>query len=201
MTKRGAVDFVVAQIIDEASRCGIDLSDTEREVLCFSEGPRTPHRMIEVMEAFERDCDEGQYERKIAGLLRSAHERTRSNQKGDWQAAIERIRDTDVYVGVMMDQAGLLRPPGDWWRVLAAGASILVLIVGLGVFIEPTLNRHLSSEEQGLYLWLSLVAAGCLYTIARWIFGAAAVDRFTASIIDTVTFRRKPRDPSESSTR
>jgi hypothetical protein len=64
-----------------------------------------------VVEAFEREVDEQQYERRIAGLSRAARKRAHTSQAAPWAAAIERLEATDNYLGIMLDQAGLLPSP------------------------------------------------------------------------------------------
>jgi hypothetical protein len=188
VTTHAAVDFVVAQLVDEAARRGITLSDVERQVLYFTESEHTPRRMIELMEAFERDYDEAAYERKIADLLRGAYKHTRSNQKEAWASALHRIRNSDVYLGVMLDQADLLRPPGDIWRLFATG--ILVSALGMGSLLVTAwlFGRTGRSDDSAFYLWFTTLCGAVGYTVARWIFGADAVDRFVDRVITLVTF-------------
>jgi hypothetical protein len=50
--------FITSEVVDEAARAGTPLSDVERRMLSFSEGPRMPAWMIETEETFQREYDE-----------------------------------------------------------------------------------------------------------------------------------------------
>jgi len=189
LTRHAAIDFIVAQLAEEAARQAIPLSEIEREVLHFSESSQTPAKMIELMETFDRDYDQATYERKIVRLLKGAYKHTRSSRKDEWIAAIRRLEDVDVYLGVMVNQTGLFRPAGDVWRLFGTAFGLIGLIVVFLFFVEPVLGRYLTPEQQGFYAWLSAVVAGSLYTVARWIFGATAVDHVIDRLIDAITFR------------
>lgn len=195
VTTHAAVDFIVAQIVDEAARRAITVSDVERKVLYFAESADTPRSMVELMEAFERDYDESEYEQKISDLLRSAHKRTRSSDKDAWAAALKRLRHSDVYLGVMLDRTGLLRPPGDTWRLLASGTLVLAAFMGF-LFGLDWLLGHPTKDEAAFYAWAAALAVGVGYTIARWILGAEVVDSFIDKVISLITFG-VVKDPRE----
>jgi hypothetical protein len=74
---REAKEFLVSKIADEAQREGAPLSEVERKMLYFTENYWTLPDMMEVNEAFDRDYDAAEYEKKIAQLVRHAHARTR----------------------------------------------------------------------------------------------------------------------------
>jgi hypothetical protein len=183
---------VIDQLSDEAARQGTPLSDVERAVLVFHESPHMPREMRDVMETFEREYDEQEYERRIVALLRDAYKRTRSSEKKRWAAALRELRDSDVYLGVMVDVAAL-RPPGDLWRLFGLGCLLMVLGVGAAFLADPldsVVERHVTREHLALYVWLFLLASAGLFTVARWIFGASAVDDQLDRAIDFVSFRR-----------
>ena len=102
-----AKEFLVGRIATEAQRRGIALSEVEKKMLYFSETGWTLPDMAEVHATFDRDCDQGQYEAKIAGLIR--HIRA-SDKRGDksglhaWDEAVRRIRNEDHYLLEMIDQ-------------------------------------------------------------------------------------------------
>ena len=74
-SERDAIEFIVAEISDEASRAGRPLSETERKMLFFCESAPNAREFIDVAAAFHRECDEDEYERRIAGLIRTARRR------------------------------------------------------------------------------------------------------------------------------
>src|SRR5215467_9853419 len=92
---REAKEFLVSQIVDEAQRENIVLSEPERKMLYFSVSGWTLPDMSAVAEEFDGAYDYRDYERKIAGLFRHAakHVRQHSSQEYDvlWQA-IRRLR-------------------------------------------------------------------------------------------------------------
>jgi len=58
--------------------------------------------------AFDEQCDEEEYEAKVAGLLKRAYARDKENNNlGLWKAALRALRGHDCYILVMVDQARL----------------------------------------------------------------------------------------------
>ena len=192
-TATTAIQFIVSQIDAEAARRHVTLSDVEREMLRFREAPGLAASTIAAAETFERDYDADAYEQKIAGLLHSAYKRSTPTERPLWADAIERIMQGDWYLGVMLNQAGVYRPPGDRLRLwltgcVAVGAALLIA----GVLV-PALREHFSEEQIGLYGWLVAIGSVALFTAARWVFGADAIDGVLNAVIDTLTFQRKRR--------
>ena len=147
---REAKEFLVSRIVQEATREGVSLSETERKMLYFSEGFWTLPNMLEVNDEFERKYNNEEYEKKIAGLIRSAHKHDlgEGGEWGDlWSDAISTLDKEDHYILVMVAQAGISvgevgslighasiseRPPGDSLRLLATG----LVIVGVALLAE-----------------------------------------------------------------
>src|SRR5437588_2571529 len=105
---RDAKEFLVAQIVQQAQRDGVSLTDVERKMLYFSETDWTLPDIIEVNEEFERDYDQHEYEKKIVGVIRNAQRQARKESKesggGDsWADAIRLLRKEDHYLLVMVD--------------------------------------------------------------------------------------------------
>ena len=71
-TAREAKQFLIDCIVAQAQRDGVSLSEVERKMLCFSETGWTPPDMAEVNKEFDDHYDQGEYERKIAGVVRNA---------------------------------------------------------------------------------------------------------------------------------
>ena len=158
-TVRAAKDYLAAQIVEEAKRRGVALTEIERKMLYFSESCWTLPDMMKVCEEFDRDYDQDEYEAKIAGLVRGieAHDETRSEEeKEDWYEAVLKLCEGDHYLLTLIDGgnsenkgipsfSGTLerwmptwderarREPGDRKRLvlLAVGLTIVILTVAL----------------------------------------------------------------------
>ncbi len=99
---REAKEYLIGQILEEASREGIELSEIERKMLYFSETHWTLPDIDEVNESFDRDYDQKRYEKKIAELARGAR-KNRSTDSNAWSDAIRLLRSEDHYLLVMID--------------------------------------------------------------------------------------------------
>ncbi len=159
-TERDAKEFLAAQIVAEAERSGVPLSEVERKTLYFSEtGWNLPDR-DEVNAEFERDYDQDAYEEKISGLVRSIYARDdRTDREIEaWSQSFERLGDEDHYVLVLISGADSLRTgprspvsrwlpkrdgsgkrePGDLKRLiilgLGFGAVLLIAMIVASIF-------------------------------------------------------------------
>jgi len=158
-TVRAAKDYLAGQIVDEARRQGLVLTEVERKMLYFSETGSTLPDMMKVSEEFDRDYDQDEYEAKVGGLVRGieARDDTRSEQeKDDWYGAVLKLCDGDHYLLTLIDagdsenkaipsfsgelgrwmptwDVSATREPGDRKRLvlLAFGITIALLIVAL----------------------------------------------------------------------
>ena len=138
----------MARIVAEAQREGLSLSEIERKMLYFSETDRTLPDIDKVSEAFKREYDSDEYEKKITSLIHNARARTRKEDKQEfeaWSDAIRILSKQDHYLLVMIDQIGSSsRPRGDLLKLWATGMLVVCLGVGLPVIfltrfrIEPT---------------------------------------------------------------
>jgi hypothetical protein len=63
---REAKEFLVSNIVAEAQRENVPLSDVEQKMLYFSETGWTLPNIMEVNDEFERDYDTPTYEKKLA---------------------------------------------------------------------------------------------------------------------------------------
>ena len=64
-TTRDAKEFLVSRIVAESQREGVPLSEVERKILYFSETAWTLPDIEEVNDAFDREYNQAEYERKI----------------------------------------------------------------------------------------------------------------------------------------
>lgn len=67
-----AKEYLISQIVEEAQKENIHLSEIERKMLYFTETQETPPDMSDINDQFERGYDSSEYEKKIANLVRNA---------------------------------------------------------------------------------------------------------------------------------
>jgi hypothetical protein len=68
------------------------LSEVERKMLYFSETAWTLPDIAEVNEAFDRECDQAEYEAKIRHLIRELRARDRKDNPEEFKAWTEAVR-------------------------------------------------------------------------------------------------------------
>src|SRR5580700_5889582 len=91
---RDAKECLVRRIVDEAQREGVSLSEVERKMLYFSESGWAPPDILNTNRQFDLECDQPEYERKIAALIRNARKRVRRENRqefDDWSDAIDKL--------------------------------------------------------------------------------------------------------------
>ncbi len=128
---REAKEFLVSQIVEEAQRENIPLSEVERKMLYFTESGWTLPDIVKVNEDFNREYDQDEYEHKIAKLVARADKRIRNGVRDDydkWWAAIRFLQREDHYILVMIGLASI-RPRGDQLRLFATGLAIAIVIL------------------------------------------------------------------------
>jgi hypothetical protein len=152
-----AKEFLVSQILEQARRENVPLSEIERKMLYFTE---TEETLPQVNEQFERDYDDSAYEKKIAGLLRKAHQRNQQESPtGEevWKQAVADLRKEDHYLLVMVDQS--LQPASDFWSVLKWST-----ILAIGCIAVVVLKEYL--DDRGwIPAWISNIS------LKLWILG------------------------------
>lgn len=134
-----AKKFLVDRILDQANRDGISLDPVETTMLGFSEATAGSKQM-ETAAIFERDYDDQQYETKIAGLVRRAHDRdVAEGTREAWETALADLGGADLYLIVMLQQACVWSKIRAWldWRLLWAFAPIIPC-VAIGMLIAFT---------------------------------------------------------------
>ncbi len=138
-TGREAKEYLVGRIVEEARREDIPLSEIETKMLYFSETAWTLPNMLEVNRTFESEYDDGEYERKIAGLVRGlrteASERN-TNELVAWDEAVRILSSEDHYLLVLIGIAdGKFNSAGSG-DPEACGRRLLKLVVlGFGLFL------------------------------------------------------------------
>jgi hypothetical protein len=138
MSQTRAKRFVVDRILDQARLDGISLNDVEIEMLCF-EADTTNAKDIELEQRFRDETDEEKYEKTISQLIRRAYKRDKENQvKGAWEQPLDVLAERDLYLNVMIQQAGISGASGVAnlfdWRLLV-GITPALIFVAFGSFI------------------------------------------------------------------
>ena len=105
-----ALGFLSSRVGEEASKDSVPLTDIELKQLSFSEETATADD-IAAARAFDEAHDSDEFEAKITKLLRSAfHHDVPRGMGATWEKHLAMLRNHDVYVLVMVDQAGIPRP-------------------------------------------------------------------------------------------
>lgn len=107
-TIREAKQYLAGVIADEAERDGTPLTEVERKMLFFAETGWTLPDMKEVSAEFDRNCDQDQYEQKIAAIITNV--RTRFADKNPqeqmtWALALQKLSRGDHYLSVLANES------------------------------------------------------------------------------------------------
>ncbi len=183
---REAKEFLISELVAEAQRENVPLSEVERKMLYFTESGWTLPDMTKVSEDLDSEYDQAKYEQKIAKLVSKADRRTRRSSRDDydrWWAAILFLQREDHYISVMIRLAGL-RPRGDQLRLFAAGLGIATCLMAW-VFVSAKYNIPMPSLDDLWILVLAVVA--CLfvgYMLLRFILGGNRTNDLTSKVLE-----------------
>jgi hypothetical protein len=104
-----AVRFLTSRIAEQARDDSVSLTDLELKQLSFSEGTASAEE-IAAANDFDVTNDSDKFEAKIVALLRSAfHHDVKRGMGETWREHLAALRDQDIYVLVMLDQAKIPR--------------------------------------------------------------------------------------------
>jgi hypothetical protein len=186
---REAKEFLISQIVEEAQRDAIPLSEVERKMLYFTESGWTLPDITKVNEDFDREYDQEEYEHKIAKLVTKADKRIRKGAPDDydrWWAAIRFLGREDHYILVMIRLAGL-RPRGDQLRLLASGVGIVTVFL-VAIFLSIKYDIHMfSSGDLGSCVWFFLACLVVSYMLLRFIIGPKKADILTSTALEKLS--------------
>lgn len=163
-TFEDAKDFLVRRIVDEARHEGVALSAPEVEMLGFAEAYATPQQ-LEAAKSFEEQYDEGAYEAKVSGLIQRVFERdVEAGRKAEWDEALDGLGEEDLYLGILLERAGLLKTTSKLVLPdprLFAGLvpSLIGLILACVVAFAPVAGRIIPSQFARLGLAFALLLA------------------------------------------
>jgi hypothetical protein len=78
---REAKEFLISELVAEAQRENVPLSEVERKMLYFTESGWTLPDIMKVSEDFDREYDQDKYEQKISKLVTKADRRIRKGSR------------------------------------------------------------------------------------------------------------------------
>jgi hypothetical protein len=183
---REAKEFLISELVAEAHRENVPLSEIERKMLYFTESGWTLPDIMKVSEDFDREYDQDKYEQKIAKLVTKADRRIRKGSGDEydrWWAAIRFLQREDHYIMVMIQSAGL-RPRGDQLRLFATGLGIVTFIL---IWIFLSIRYHIpmpSRGDLGVFVWAVLAFLFVGYTLLRFILGGSRTDALTSKALE-----------------
>lgn len=159
-TVRDAKEYLIGRIVAQADRDGVPLSDLERKMLYFSETGWTLPNMMSFSREFDQSCDQDEYERKIGQIIRRIHDRAESKCDDSWDEALDRLRDEDHYLSVLID--GAFRRSDkfsrrDKVRVILAAAVVLAVIFPVVFLIDSHIDNPAIAKLLGQSALLVLV--------------------------------------------
>lgn len=154
---RDAKEYLIGRILAQAKLDGVNLSEVERKMLYFSETGWTLPDMKEASAEFDRDYNEGEYERKIGTLIRHLSESQDETAYRRWDDAVRVLSTEDHYLLVLVnssqESAPAARPRGDLYRLIITAAVLVFALVATVRLVDSlNLSRTLShSIEFGAF--------------------------------------------------
>jgi hypothetical protein len=106
--ERGAKSFFVERIIAQAKKEGVNLSESERYMLAWSENDPTFAQIPALTRQFEKDTTAATFEEKVIGLLKRAFEedlQRDSQSKETYRDAYSVLSQGDHYLLIMIKAA------------------------------------------------------------------------------------------------
>jgi len=183
---REAKEFLISELVAEAQRDNIPISEVERKMMYFTGSGWTLPDMMRVSEAFDREYNQANYEQKIVKLVTKADRRIRESSRDDydrWWAAIRFLQREDHYISVMIRLAGL-RPRGDQLRLFATGLGIVTFIL-MWIFLGIKYNIPIPSRGNlGVFVLAVLCLLFVWYTLLRFILGRNRTDELTSKVLE-----------------
>jgi hypothetical protein len=149
-TARDAKVYLTARIEAQARREGVPLSEVERKMLWFTESGETLPDMKAVSEEFDRTCDQDEYERKVAALIRHLQEAPHSPfDDENWDKAVRVLSEGDHYLLVLIANAA--EPVadshgrrGDRLKLILAGVLAAALTLAMILFAVRIENPYIA---------------------------------------------------------
>ncbi len=134
-------------------------------MLYFSETGWTLPDMMFVSRVFDQNYDQNKYEAKIGQIVRQIRDRTDGNRDDDhWDQAVQRLRDEDHYLTVLIDGASNKPVKVSGWEmvgVFIAGGAIAAVVLPISFFVfshvdNPAIQKLIIC---GTFLGLAVLVA------------------------------------------
>jgi len=108
MNDSEAKEFFIQKILDQARKENINLSDVEKQMLSWRDTDPNFYENRELNERFENEISKGEYEKKIARLIRSGYDDdlgATNVARETYEQAYKAIKSKDYYIFIMVDKA------------------------------------------------------------------------------------------------
>lgn len=173
-----AKDFLVEQTAVQASLDGVTLTDLEKRMMYFTEGPDATEDPTELNDEFEAEYEIATYEAKMSKLLHRAYARVKKENPETartWNESIRILKKGDHYILVLWD---VLRPPYDNLKLISTAFLVVALLLGLILTAEHYhFKWNRASQPHGpTPVWLGrlllfMMATGYAYNaVFPWVF-------------------------------
>lgn len=149
ITTRDAKEYLIARIIAQADQDSTSLTDVERKMLYFSESAWTLPDMMTISSEFDQQYSQDEYEKKIAAVVHHIHEA--NIDEANWNNALNRLREEDHYLLVLIDGASKFptgRPPKDVLRLFLAACLAVAAMIAVLSFV----NSHFPDKADSRLL-------------------------------------------------
>jgi hypothetical protein len=173
-----AKDFLVEQTAVQAALDGVTLTDLEKRMMYFTEGPDATEDPPELNDEFEAEYDMPTYEAKMSKLLHRAYARVKKENPETartWNESIRILKKGDHYILVLW---GVLRPPYDNLKLFSTALLVVALLLVIIVTAEhyhfhwnPASQPHGPTPVWLERLLLFMMATGyAYYAVFPWVF-------------------------------
>jgi len=125
-----AKDFLVQQIVDQATLENLSLSDLERRMLYFTESDDVSEDPAALNDEFVAQYSTAKYEKKVSHLMAHAYRRIKRESPEKlrlWNDSIRVLRKGDHYILVLWKQP----EPGKSWRAFPPHLVGVFAAIGL----------------------------------------------------------------------
>jgi hypothetical protein len=188
--ERKAKEFVIRLIASEADREGAPLSELERKMLYFSENGWTIPGMAETAQRFESEYDSGQYEKKMAALIKKLQKRLKSDDPKTlkaWSHALKKLSEGDHYLLVLVRaDTAPQRPPYDFLKLCLTALLIILVAGGLMALLPEHATGPFAREKSAFVLWLIAVIAVSIFLLLILILGRERANDLIASLVSKI---------------
>ena len=181
-----AKEFLISNIVAEAQRENIPLSEVERKMLYFTESGWTFPTSCKLTRTSTVSTTKASTSRKSQSLSRkptSVFARVHETITTDGGLQFVFFEREDHYISVMVRLAGL-RPRGDQLRLFVTGLAIVSVIL-MWIFVAIKYNIPMPSRgEFGVLVWAVLACLFVAYTFLRFILGRKRTDDLTSTVLE-----------------